>query len=442
MHFSQRHIGLVFLFFSGLFFGFFCAKMPVEDQSIVNSWWIETRNTLFSSSSSADTSRISLDVFDSQKIQEAKKLIEKEYYHFSEKSKEDIENGVITGIVWSLWDKHSEYFSQKNAKEFSDTLRWDFEGIGAVIGEHKKWIIIKKIIDNSPAQKSWLKNNDILLRVNNENLVWLTSSEAVEKIRWPKWSSITLVYLRWDDLKEYSVTTLRDTVLVPSIHTEVFSGTGYSGSIWYIEVWYFWEHTHDDFVHAVQDMYSTWAKGIILDFRNNPGGYLDSAVDILSLFLEDRSVAVITRDNDPRKNQTYFTKKSPQTNTKIPLVILVNELSASASEIFAGALQDHERAIILWQKTYGKWSVQVPFNMSDGSILKLTVGRWFTPKNRWIDHIGITPDVSVFFKEEDIKNMYDRQLKSAQTIMQMILSEGDDYTKTIKKAQDLFTNTP
>ena len=427
MIFSQKHLSLVFLFFSGIFFGFYFAKIPVQPE-----------NPIFSSLSyfsswivSQDTGDIS--VFDSRKIQEAKKMIQSEYYHFSEKTKEDIENGMINALVASLWDKHSSYFPPKEAEEFSDTLRWDFEGIGAVIDENQKWIKIQKVLKDSPAEKWGLKNGDILIMINTTSLVWVTADDAVKKIRGPKGSKITLKYLRWDDEKEYSTEITRDRVLIPSTREEILTG----GTIGYLEVGFFGEHTTDEFEKSLQNLTASGVQGIILDFRNNPGGYLDSAVDILSMLLPPDTKAVITRENDARKNQTLYTMSGYLQNTTVPVVMLVNEFSASASEIVAGALQDQNRAIIIGEKTYGKGSVQSPFVLSDGSILKLTIGRWYTPNDRGIDEKWIEPDIILPLKEEDYKNVYDRQKMGAIQVIKKLIENKGDISKTKEAAKSL-----
>lgn len=335
---------------------------------------------------------------------------------------------MITSLVESLGDKHSSYFPPKEATDFSDTLRWDFEGIGAVIDENPKWIKIQKVLEGSPAEKWGLKNGDILTMIDTISLIGLTADDAVKKIRGPKGSKVTLSYLRWDDEKIQKVEIIRDTVLVPSTREQIFTGS----KIGYLEVWFFGEHTTKEFEKSLQKLTASGAEWIILDFRNNPGGFLDSAVQILSMILPKDTVAVITRENDAQKNQTLYTMSGYFQNTTVPVVMLVNEYSASASEIVAGALQDYGRVVLIGEKTYGKWSVQSPFVLSDGSILKLTIGRWYTPKDRWIDQEGIHPDITIPLKEEDYKNTYDRQLEGAKKVMQELLKSKGDVPKTIE----------
>ncbi len=173
------------------------------------------------------------------------------------------------------------------------------------------------------------------------------------------------------------------------------------------------------------------AQGMILDFRNNGGGYLDTAVDLASIVLPERTPVVIIKQNDITKNETLFTKIGTKSNTTIPLIILINDYSASASEIFAGAMQDHGRALLVGEKSYGKWSVQEPFDLGDGSIIKITTARWYTPKDASIDEKGITPDISVILTNKDYENIFDRQLKAAELIIR------DQISMTGGSLQDL-----
>ena len=424
MPFTQKIIWLIFLFFSGYF-----SWVYFESLSDNSEW--RNYNPLSSIISSQGINSHS-SVFDSKKAQEAKQLIESQYYHFSEKRKEDIENQFITALVGSVGDKHSSYFPPKIASEFKDSLRGDFEWIGAVIDENPKGIKVQKIFKNSPAEKGWLKNGDILTMVDTTRLVGMKTDIAVDKIRWPKGSKITVKYLRGENNTENITEITRDRVLIPSVQEKMLTG-----SVGYIEIAFFGEHTEDEFTTSLKNIMASWATGIILDFRNNPGGFLESAVNILSQILPPESKAVITRENDPKKDETMYTKWFLQPNTKTPIIMLVNGLSASASEIVAGALQDYGRAILIGEKTYGKWSVQTPFSMSDGSMLKLTIGRWYTPKDRWIDGEGITPDIIISLKDEDYTKQHDRQLAWAEKVMNEFLKNGGSTKKTLSIAKTL-----
>lgn len=371
------------------------------------------------------------DVFTSPKIEQAKRIIEKEYYQFNEKSKKEIEDGILESIVESLGDKHSSYFNQKDAKEFWEVLRGDFEWIGAVIDQHMKGIIIRKVFNTSPAQKAWLQDGDIILKVWNESMVWVPTEQAVKKIRWPKGSKVLIQYLRWkNEIKTVEIT--RWTILIPSVQSTILSGS----TIGYIEVVFFWENTTNEFTKELENVTQSWATSLILDFRDNGGWYLNTAVDLLSYFFKEDTLVVRTRQNDPKKTEelrTYKTKNIIKEN--VPVVMLINNLSASATEIVAWAFQDYSRAVILGEKSYGKWSVQEPFLLDDGSILKITIGRWYTPKDQNIDKNGITPDVSVPIFETDYIEKNDRQLLAAKEVMGLFSKSGATVESVIQEAK-------
>ncbi len=413
MNFLQKNIGVILIFILGICF------------------WFLGNQSLFGKNKQ-EISIHKEDIFASPKIDEAKEIIKKEYYHFDQKSKFDIENAMIQSIVWSLWDRHSSYFSPKEAKDFTEVLRWDFEWIWAVIDEHMKWIIIRKVFPLSPASKSWLQDGDILTRIGKESIVWLSVEQAVKKIRWPKWSQVEVTYLRGEKYIENTIFVTRDMIVIPSTQEKMLSW-----SLGYLEVAFFGDHTREEFQTSLQNLTASWAKGIILDFRNNGWGYLESAVDVLSFLLPDKVKAVTTRENDPKKTETLLTKKTKDTNENIPLVMIVNSLSASATEIVAWALQDYSRAIIVWEKSYGKWSVQSPFILQDGSILKVTIGKWYTPNDRGIDGSGITSDISIPLFDRDFTTRYDRQLEWAKkTLEELIKTKNYDTTIETMKQQD------
>ncbi len=286
-----------------------------------------------------------------------------------------------------------------------------------------------KIIIGSPAEKSWLKAGDIMTRVNNDSLINKSVEEAVKVIRGPKWSKAEITYKRWDDNTDINITVLRDRVNVPSVAEKMLDK-----KIGYIEVATFGEHTTNEFVKSWNSLVASGAVGIILDFRNNGGWYLDTAVDLASIVLPKGDPVVIIKQNDPSKNETLVTKTGVKNNINIPITVLINEYSASASEIFAWALQDHNRALIVWEKSYGKWSVQEPFDLGDGSIIKITTARWYTPNDTSIDEKGITPDIGVYLTQKDYDIVFDRQLQAAEIIIQDQLT----FTGTLQELKEKY----
>lgn len=371
-------------------------------------------------------------LYNSRKVQEVYSYIEKYYYGFHAKERKKLEDSYISAMTTALWDKHTNYFNQKDSTKFSDSLAGDFQGIGAVIQEHRKWIQIMKVLEKSPAKKNNLEAGDIITHVNGVSMIWVPVSEAVDKIRGPKWSSVKISVLTAKKEEKRDITIERAVVIVPSVENKMLSW-----SIGYVEISMFWETTASDIKKAFENLTASWAKGIILDARNNGGGYLDSAVDILSLIFKENSLAVLTKWNTARDNAAFFTRNVGFTLWNIPLVMLVNPMSASATEILAGALQDNERAMIVGEISYGKWSVQTPFYLSDGSMVKVTTAKWYTPKERGIDEKWITPDIEIHFKDEDYKTAFDRQLEWAKKIITITWASTIPFKEWKELAQKL-----
>ncbi len=374
-------------------------------------------------------------IYEWEKSKEIYSFIEKYYYGFSSKDREKLEDSYLTSMAVSLGDKYTNYFNKKDSEKFIDSLNGDFQGIGAVIQSHRNGIQIMKVLSWSPAEISKLLNGDIITHVNKESMVGISASEAVDKIRWPKGSNVTLTILSVGSDKKRDVTLMRDTVIVPSIDSRILSG-----SIGYIEIAMFSDTTSDDVKKAIISLSSSWASSFIIDGRNNGGWYLESSVDILSYFLTGKKVAVITKGTNITDNQKFFTHPERLLIwEKVPLVMLVNSMSASATEILAGALQDHKRALIVWENSYGKWSVQTPFPLSDGSLLKVTTAKWFTPNDRTIDEKWILPDVIIPLSDEDYKKIFDRQLEWAQKLLLKQQKTPLPWDEWKKSAQILIT---
>ena len=250
--------------------------------------------------------------------------------------------------------------------------------------------------------------------------------DAVKKIRGPKGSEVVIEYIRPPSNVKKNITVTRDTIIIPSTQEKVLTG-----GIGYLEVAFFGDHTTDEFQKSIQNLTQSGVQGIILDFRNNGGGFLDTAVDLLGFFLPENSKAVTTRENNARLDHTFYTRTMKIPHTRVPIVMLVNELSASATEIVAGALQDHGRAIIVGTKTYGKGSVQTPFFLEDNSIIKITIGKWYTPKDRGIDGDGITPDITSTLTDEDYQKKNDQQLEDAKKIIQSLVQKQGNIPAVI-----------
>lgn len=360
------------------------------------------------------------------------------YYGFDTLSEKDLVSGMIKGFIGAFGDKHSEYFNLDETKKFNEVLSGDFEGIGAVIEKNDFWVIIERIIAGSPAKEAGLLSGDIITKANNEELKDMSLTEAVSKIRGKADTTVTLEIIRPGQKEIITKTVTRKKIDIPSVDGKIIEGT----SVGYIALSIFGEKTADDFYKTLTDLENRKATGIIIDLRDNGGGYLETAVSILSNFVEKDKVLVTTKEKNPFLNRSYFSYGNIR--KPLPIVVLINENSASASEITAWALKDYNLAILVWQKSYGKGSVQQPFNLSDGSEMKVTVAKWYTPKDYGIDKIGINPDIEVKFEKEDYEKKYDRQLEEAKKIISDFIEIGDKQKSIdgyVKKSKETGTGT-
>ncbi len=307
------------------------------------------------------------------------------------KAKEAIE-GAIQGLLLSL-DPHSSYMKAESYQEFRNETQGSFTGIGIEITLRDNVITVISPIADTPAAKAGIKAHDKIMRINGESTKNFTPLDAVKLLRGPKGSSVTISIFR-DGFKELQdIELVRDTIPLQSVKSFVLKpGFGY------IRIANFQSDTTREFKdHLAQLQEKSPLNGLVLDLRNNPGGLLNQAVSLTDIFL-DQGLIVYTRGRNKEQDLTYEAHKN-NSSLKFPLVLLVNEGSASASEIVAGAIQDHQRGVIVGSKTFGKGSVQTIIPLPDGAGLRMTTARYYTPKGRSIQATGITPDVEVPYAE-------------------------------------------
>jgi carboxyl-terminal processing protease len=314
-------------------------------------------------------------------------------------------DGIKSGLVKAGGDPYTEYFSVKDAKAFYGQLDGTFEGIGAELGKDANDnIIIISPLAGYPAEKAGLKPKDIIAQIDGASTQDLTIDQAVTKIRGTAGTTVKLTIVRDGAPQEISI--VRQQISIPSVKSEVKDGIGV------LTISRFGDDTADLATKAAADFKSQNVSGVVLDLRGDPGGLLDAAVKVSSLWLQNKTV--LTERRDGTIIQTYPSAgDSPLAG--IPTVVLIDGGSASASEITAGALKDNGAASLMGLKSFGKGSVQQPINLKDGSLLKVTIARWYTPKGKNIDKEGITPDTEVKVTADDIKAGTDPQMNAALT---------------------------
>jgi carboxyl-terminal processing protease len=317
--------------------------------------------------------------------------------------------GSLKGMVGALGDPYSTFFDPKTNKEFQDDMAGTFEGIGAEIGLKNEIITIISPLDDMPAAKAGLRAGDQIFAVNGTSTAGLMVDEVVKMIRGPKGTDVTLTIFRKGQDKTIDYKITRGVIIVKSVKTEMRKD-----GIYVIKVSAFNDDTSSLFDKAVKDILAKKPKSILLDLRNNPGGYLDTAVDMASEWVESGDI-VIEKFGDGRQNKYISRGTGRLKNYKT--VVLVNHGSASASEIVAGALRDRNKATIIGEKTYGKGSVQTMINFADGSAVKVTVAKWLTPNGDSINEVGIAPKEEVKMTNDDFINNKDPQLDRAIQIL-------------------------
>jgi carboxyl-terminal processing protease len=320
-------------------------------------------------------------------------------------SEEELLDGLKQGLASATGDQYTEYLDAKEYEEFSNDLSGTFSGIGAELAKEENYIVIVSPLSGYPAEKAGLQPRDIITEINGESAYNLGVSEAVSKIRGPVNTKVKLKVVR-NKSEELEFEITRAQINIASVESEVKEG-----NIGYIKVSRFAEDTVSLARKAALDLKQKNVKGIVLDLRGDPGGLLDASVDVSSLWLP-RGKTVLEEKRDGVVIRTY-TSKGNATLEGIPTVVLINEGSASASEIVAGALKDNGAATLIGEKTFGKGSVQSLEDLPGGGVLKVTIARWFTPNGKNIDKEGIEPDQKVELSTEDFKNKRDPQLDAA-----------------------------
>jgi carboxyl-terminal processing protease len=344
-------------------------------------------------------------------------------------------SGMLTGL-----DPHSAYLDQDAFRELQVGTQGEFGGLGIEVGMEEGFVKVVSPIEDTPAFRAGLKPGDFIIKIDDTSVKGMSLNDAVKRMRGKPKTSIRLTILRKGEPKPFEVSLTRDVIHVQSVKSKLIE-PGYG----WIRVSQFQEHTGENLVTHLEALYKSGPlKGLILDLRNDPGGLLNGAVGISSAFLPPRSAVVSTdgRTEDAKRkfiaapedylrgNREDYLKALPPEVKKVPMVVLVNGGSASASEIVAGALQDHKRATVLGTQTFGKGSVQTILPLGNNTAIKLTTARYYTPSGRSIQAKGITPDIVV----EDPSSQPVARLREAD-LEKHLLNDQDKDTQSDKKTQ-------
>jgi len=352
-----------------------------------------------------------------------------EQYYVDDQNISDIVDKSLEGLLSNL-DAHSSFMNKKKYKDMRIQTEGEFGGLGITVGMRDGALTVIAPIEGTPADKAGMKSEDIILKINDKSTLNMTIDEAVAIMRGKPKTKINLTVVRKKEPKPLTIEIIRDIIKIDSVYTKKIEDS----DILYIRVTSFDKKVTDEVQKALKKNKEKM-KGLILDLRNNPGGLLNQAVGLVDLFV-DKGAIVSQKGRLERENQVYNATKAG-TFSKIPIVVLVNGGSASASEIVSGALQDHKRAVLVGQKTFGKGSVQVILPIGQEEALRLTVARYYLPNGRTIQAKGVVPDIEVFpgevIVEEDNFSIKESDLKKH---LQVQLEELEGKKKTEKKVKD------
>ncbi|MGJ0354287.1 S41 family peptidase [Aliarcobacter cryaerophilus] len=366
-----------------------------------------------------------------------------EKYYVDDIKLQEIVDKALKGLMQEL-DAHSSYLDKKASKEMSIATSGEFGGLGITVGMRDGALTVISPIDDTPAFKAGVKSGDIILKINETSTIGITLDEAVNMMRGEPKSDIKLTIVRKGDNKPLEIAMKRDIIKVQSVFSKKIEGE----NLLYLRISSFDTKVTNDLEKAIKE--NKDVKGIVLDLRNNPGGLLNQAIGVVDLFVKN-GVIVSQKGRDASDEEKFEASKFG-TKTDLPLVVLVNEGSASASEIVSGALQDHKRAILVGEKTFGKGSVQavLPIDNEKTENIKLTIAKYYLPSGRTIQAEGVTPDIiasagkvvqseenGLKIKEADLKKHLEGELNKVDDKLKAEEKAVKDETKKIISKDDL-----
>lgn len=332
--------------------------------------------------------------------------------------KEQMTYGAVSGMIDAVGDPYTEFFDPEEAKKLEEDLAGSFEGIGLQLGVKNDKITAIAPIKGTPAERAGLKPGDVILAVDKTPTADISVDEVVTMIRGPKGTKVVLTITRQGDEGTKDIEITRDVIKVPSMEWELTT-TSDGKKIAHVTLFQFSDSVYQDFKNAAFEILNSNVSGIILDLRSNPGGLVNQATDIAGWFLDRGEIILIEQDKNGK--QTEVKSSGPSNFSSTPLVVLIDEGTASSSEILAGALKDDRNAPLIGQLSFGKGTVQKIVDFDDGSSLKVTVAKWFTPSGAIIQDKGIEPDIEVELTVEDYDAGRDPQFDRALQEIEKIL---------------------
>ena len=342
---------------------------------------------------------------------DAWRVIQEQYVGQEPLNYEAMVHGAVKGMVESLGDPYTTFLDPKDTKLFLEDLSGSFGGVGMEIGMRESRLQIIAPLEGTPAEKAGLRAGDNILRIGEQFTNDMTIDEAVSLIRGPEGSKVMLLVLRdgWDEPREFDIE--RATITIPSLEWEFVEG-----DIAYVRLFQFSEKANQDFQRAANEILASSSQKVIIDVRNNPGGFLQVAIDIAAWFVDRGDIVVIEDSGDKGEREEHKARGNAAFRDH-DVVVLINEGSASASEILAGALRDNNQVQLIGKKSFGKGSVQELETLKDQSSLKVTIANWLTPLGNLITGKGLEPDVEVELSDEDFEANRDPQLDKAIEVL-------------------------
>jgi carboxyl-terminal processing protease len=334
-----------------------------------------------------------------------------ETYYEGPRDVAELVRGATRGMVASIGDPHTVYVDADLARLDRERLEGSFDGIGATVElDDNGHLRIVRPLPGSPAESVGIQAGDVVISVDGLATRGRDLADIIKQVRGPRGTEVVLTIRRAGEPEPLTFTVVRDEIVVPSVISDIVDGYGY------VRLTTFGAHTADDLRTVLRDFRNAGVLGIILDLRNNPGGFLESAIDVSSEFVPRNTILV--RENTRDEGERIFRSSRSPTIPDLPIAVLINGGSASASEIIAGVIRDYDRGVLIGETTFGKGSVQIPYSLSDESVVRVTVAIWLTPDGQHLDGEGIAPDFDLAFNGGELGTLDDNYIRAAIGVLE------------------------